>query len=260
MPTQLGKHFFLESSFVFGLRIDYLSPTLYLTDILILLIIIFSFKDIFKIVFSKYKKNLGLFLLFILFLLTQVSISKNPTIGIYSIFKLLEFVYLGIFVYLNFKILNKKIMVILLSLGMVFETLLALLQYLNQGSLQGIFYFLGERSFNSQTPMVANASINNKLILRPYATFPHPNVLAGYLALSGMLLFYFKKHLDKFFLSTVLIISTIGIFVSLSRVATVIWIGFLFIYFLTYLLRKYKKQNLSQSFFRNNFWVGVVTV
>src|SRR4051812_29891213 len=37
LPTQLGKHFWPPFAFVHGLRIDYLSPTVYLTDLLLLL-------------------------------------------------------------------------------------------------------------------------------------------------------------------------------------------------------------------------------
>ena len=41
LPTQLGKHFWPTFSYVLGTRVDYLSPTLYLTDIIILFITLF---------------------------------------------------------------------------------------------------------------------------------------------------------------------------------------------------------------------------
>jgi hypothetical protein len=40
LPTQLGRHFFTSFSFVSGIRVDYLSPTIYFTDILVLLLFI----------------------------------------------------------------------------------------------------------------------------------------------------------------------------------------------------------------------------
>ena len=40
LPTQLGRHFWPSYSFVFGLKVDYLSPTLYLTDIFLVLTLI----------------------------------------------------------------------------------------------------------------------------------------------------------------------------------------------------------------------------
>lgn len=258
LPTQLGKHFFPQFSLIYGLRIDYLSPTLFLTDILIFLIFIFSIRSVLSVLLNKYKKNVLFFLLFIIFLLTEITVSKNPASGIVGIIKLLEFVYLGLFIYFNFKQINKKAVGMFLGFGIVFESFLSLAQFFNQGSFQGILYFLGERSFNQQTPGIANASINAELILRPYATFSHPNVLGGYLALSSIFILRFKNLLNKYFLTLVLISSTIGILISLSRVATTIWLIFLVIYFLITIVRKYKKPKINLNFLKNNLSVFLV--
>src|SRR5580700_6749474 len=40
LPTQLGKHFWPDFSIVSGIRIDYLSPTIYFTDILLILLFV----------------------------------------------------------------------------------------------------------------------------------------------------------------------------------------------------------------------------
>ena len=255
LPTQLGKHFFPQFSFIYGLRIDYLSLTIYLTDILIFLIFLLSFKNILRIIIKEYKRNVFLFLLFILFLLVGVSVSKNPASGIFGIIKFLEFIYLGLFVYFNFEKLNKKVIVFLLGFGIVFESLLSFLQYLNQGSFQGVLYFLGERSFNQQTPAIANASINGALVLRPYGTFSHPNVLGGFLVLSSIFVLSFKQLVGKYFLIIVLFSSTIGILVSLSRIAIASWLIFLLIYFVLMIVRKYKKLKINPKFLKNNSFV-----
>lgn len=252
LPTQLGKHFFPPFSFVYGLRIDYLSPTVYLTDILIFLIFIFSIKNISKTLIKRYKNTLFYFVFFILFLLIGISVSKNQPGGVVGIIKLLEYVFLGTFVYLNFNKLNKKILAILLIIGISFESLFSLAQYLNQGSFQGIFYFLGERSFNQQTSAIANASINGELILRPYGTFSHPNILGGFLVLSSIFVLGFKNNLNKYLLKLVLLFSTLGIFLSFSRVAITSWAAFLLIYFLTTIVRKYKKPKLNINFLKDN--------
>lgn len=250
LPTQLGKHFFPSFSFVYGLRIDYLSPTIYLTDVLILLIFIFSIKNILSILITQYKKPFFYFILFTLFLLTGVSVSSNPLAGFLGIIKIIEYVFLGIFFYLNFNKLNKKVLALSLFAGIFFESLLAFLQYINKGSFQGVLYFLGERSFNQQTPAVANASINNELILRPYGTFSHPNVLAGYLLLSTIFLLNFKNLLNNYLVKTILIIATIGIFISLSRVAIMAWLIFMITYFLISIGKKYKNPKLNTPFLK----------
>jgi len=255
LPTQLGKHFFGQFSFIYGLRIDYLSPTLFLTDILIFLIFIFSIKSILKILLKKHKKNILYFLFFVLFLLIGIVVSKNPASGIMGGIKLLEFIYLGLFIYQNYEKLNKKIIMSFLGFGIIFESLLSLAQYFNQGSFQGILYFLGERSFNQQTPGIANASINGELMLRPYGTFSHPNILSGYILLSSVLILSFKETLNKNLIKLVLIFSTLGIFISFSRVAMVTWIIFLLTYFLIAMVKKYKNLKLNTTFLKEGLMV-----
>ena len=39
IPIQLGKHFWPASAFVSGIRVDYLSPTLFFTDILLFVLL-----------------------------------------------------------------------------------------------------------------------------------------------------------------------------------------------------------------------------
>ncbi len=61
---------------------------------------------------------------------------------------------------------------------------LSLAQFIEKHTLQGIFYFLGERALNLSTPDIAKASWNGVEFLRPYGSFSHPNSMAGfYLAL-----------------------------------------------------------------------------
>src|SRR5258706_15195361 len=43
IPTELGKHFWPDFSIVTGIRVDYLSPTFYFTDILVVLLFGFWF-------------------------------------------------------------------------------------------------------------------------------------------------------------------------------------------------------------------------
>ena len=229
LPTQLGRHFWPNFSFVYGLRIDYLSPTLYTTDILVFLIFLFFIPR-----FIKYLRNIKreYFLLFVFFLMSLVigiATSKNPLAGLFGFIKLLEFLFLGIYVYLSFPFLNKKIYSSCILTALIFESLLSFLQYLNQGSLGGIFYFLGERTFNAQTPGIANASINGQLVLRPYATFSHPNVLAAFLMLSMLYLIMFspKETYWRIILSVGLFLGTASLFLTLSRVPIVLWCIFL---------------------------------
>jgi len=105
----------------------------------------------------------------------------------------------------------------LLTIPYLFEAFLSIGQFLNKGSIGSFFYFLGERSFNGQTPSVANALINGSLILRPYGTFSHPNVLAAFLLLVFTLIIFSQRRLSiLYFIS--LAIGAVAIFLTLSRV------------------------------------------
>lgn len=272
LPTQFGKHFWPQFSFIQGLRLDYLSPTIYFTDILILLVIFFSYKQITAFFLNKKKENIFFIVLFFLSLLIGISVSKNPMAGIYGLIKVIEYLLLGVFVVTAFKKINKKYFVFALICGILFESFLSFAQVINNGSINGIFYFLGERYFNGQTPGIANASISGQLFLRPYATFSHPNVLAGYLLISLLFVYMLRKYIPKKLLFFVTLIGTISLLLTLSRVAILFWIFFIVLRFGNLLLEKYKKRNLNKkntisvilfllilivifSFFQNNIFV-----
>jgi len=213
-PTQLGLHFWPQFAKVEGVRIDYLSPTLYVTDLLILFLFL-------SWVISQKKFSISNFqIIFAAFIIIGIIFSKSLGAGLYGLLKFLEFIFLGFYVS-NIKNLKLRNILFLLSLGIIFESFLALSQYLNQGSLGGLFYFFGERMFNPQTPGIANASINGQLILRPYGTFPHPNVLAGYLVIVMTLIIFNCK---KILYSLTLLIGTVALFLTLSRVAIILWV------------------------------------
>lgn len=230
LPTQSGKHFWPDFSIVSGIRVDYLSPTLYVTDILIILIFILSVAKIFShrlIGLWQTIFNFKLFF-FLAFLLIGIFLSKSPLAGVYGLLKFLEFLFLGFYTAINFKKFGLKNIMLLFSAGVVFESLLAIAQYFKQESLGDIFYLFGERTFNLATPGIANASLNGFLILRPYGTFSHPNVLAGYLTIVMAIVVSNLKsqisNMKKLFYYLIIMIGTVALFLTLSRVAILLWL------------------------------------
>ncbi|HYM65015.1 MAG TPA: O-antigen ligase family protein [Candidatus Sulfotelmatobacter sp.] len=244
LPTQFGKHFWPDFSYVNGIRLDYLSPTLYLTDLILLFLIVFSFKSTLKTIFKTKSNYLKIFISYVAFLLLGAIFAKNSLASFYGIIKFLEFSYLFAYIFLNIKKLNFEIIFNILFISLFFEFLLSFFQILNGGSLGGFLYFLGERTFTSQTPGIANASINGALFLRPYATFSHPNVLAYFFISAPLLMlnFYREKIYQKYLIYLSLIIATIGIFLTLGRSSIGIWI--ICIIFIFYYLSKdrFKKR------------------
>ncbi len=268
LPTQLGLHFWPNFSSVLGIRVDYLSPTVYVTDVLVGLLII---SWVFRKLSSRYSRNSKLktpksklqfkiqnywpilmWLLVIGYLLLVVLLSRRIEGGLYSLLKFIEMSFVAYYTakFIDFTKAFQKI-IILLSFGVISESAIAIFQFIFQGSIGGQLYYLGERSFTSSTPGIANASLNGELVLRPYGTFPHPNVLAGYLVVTMILILFslsFRKANKELRIKnrelrlmksmspavirnslfiiqvTALVLGTIALFLTMSRVATLIWI------------------------------------
>jgi O-antigen ligase len=162
-------------------------------------------------------------------LFNSILIAANQWVALYKMIKIIEFILLGMVI---LKIKPKFDSIILfLSVGAVYSSIIAILQFILQRSVGGILWFLGERTFYASTPGIAALSVGGRLLLRPYATFPHPNVLGGFLAvvLPMILAFIiFNKKINKvlkIWLKCVFIIGFIALFLTFSRAA---WSVFLF--------------------------------
>jgi hypothetical protein len=227
LPTQLGKHFFLPFSYILGVRVDYLAPTVYLTDIIILLLAVINYRAVLK--FFKNKKLLfGLFLLLI-----NVLFSRLPVISFYWLIKIIEFLTVFPLAQKMLTVLKEKMILITLFLSGLFELLLSTIQLVTKHSIQGIFYYFGERLVSLSTPGVAKASINGIEFLRPYGTFSHPNSLAGFFLLVYFFVLTNKKFnrylLLKYFS---LLVFSLLIFLSFSKVAILTYLFLSIIFYL----------------------------
>ena len=214
LPTQFGKHFFPPYSYLNGVRVDYLSPTIYLIDILVFLAFIFNIKA----VINFFKKKT--FLIFFGLLIVNVILAKNQSVALYQLIKTAEFLVVFCLGRELFKFIKEKFTLIVLLLAGVFQLTLAVLQLVSKHSLQGIFYYFGERLFNLSTPGIAKATLNGIEFLRPYGTFSHPNSMAGFFLLLYFFVLTYKNFSKHFFLKYFLLfISSILIFITFSKVA-----------------------------------------
>lgn len=184
LPTQLGLHLWPQFSYIYSLKVDYLSPTLYFWDILVAgLLLVWVVK--------KPHINTTALNLFLFFLFTQaLSLLGSSNIGV-GLLRLEQYVLAGFFgVFLatyDFKSLSGKVY-LPLSLGILGESFIAILQFIKGGTLG--LWILGERSFSISTPGIAKFDFYGHEFLRPYATFPHPNVLAGFMLISIIILIH----------------------------------------------------------------------
>ena len=219
LPTQLGFHFWPSWAFVFGIRVDLLAPALYLTDVLVLLLILLNLN-----IFKNFKKY---FLIILVFAIINTFYSSSPAESVYRWVKIIEFSYLG-FYFAKQNLLKFSSIIQTLFFSSIAFSLIGIFQFIKNGTIGGLLYYLGERSFNSGTPGIALVSLNGAEYLRAYSTFSHPNSLAGFLGaviffilLSGKL----KKNLLNFlgvsiilvcFLLSFSVSAYLGVFLAFS--------------------------------------------
>jgi len=212
--SQLGKHFWPGWSFVEGIKVDYLSPTLYITDLIWMgaftgeiLRYAFTFakasadrqddfglritkgkKDSKVMLFlRKHQKSLRKFLVITdskvmlsLLFFFNVILASRWQVAVYGWFRLAQ-----IWWWARYFSEHKK--QVLKYLGWIIpwwiciETFLSLGQVVSGGSIGGIFYWLGERRFDYLSLGIARISWFGDQYVRAYGTFSHPNSLAGFL-------------------------------------------------------------------------------
>lgn len=225
LPTQTAYHLWLADSILFGRRIDYLSPTLYLTHLIsITLLLYWLYKGLlipsrFSIKFSRSSIILATLLL------ANCVISPSPLISFY---RLISFFLTTLFIaniHHRFGLSSPQVLVPL-ALSLVWTSFLAWFQWLNQSSVGGLFQVLGERPLLLSLASTAKVTLGNiGLVLRSYATFPHPNALAGYLLVCAMFLLLglkstLSRHTSRL-LKASFLISMFTLPVTFSR--TAIW-------------------------------------
>lgn len=191
LPVQLGYHFWPEWSMVLGRRVDYLSPTLFFTDILVLLTLGFWIASEGLGRLGKLGR-LGIIFVF-LFAAGNILFAASRPAAIYHWATFVKFGLLGWYIVKTRP--NIAFVSSLLSLSVLYSSLIAVGQFWLQRSIGGPLWFLGERTFAVDTPGIARAVIGGREMLRAYGTFPHPNVLGGYLATVLPLLI--SEHTNK---------------------------------------------------------------
>jgi len=227
LPTQLGRHFWPEFAFVSGIRVDFLSPTLFFTDILVLIVIFPFFLQ--KGFIFKNKKNLFLALFFLFYFLLTSFFAQRVLLSFFKLLKLIEFFLLGFYF---FKKRPFSQLAVPLSLALFYESLISWGQFFKGGSLGGFFWWLGERSLTLNSLNVALGEFSGRLFLRPYGTFSHPNSLAGFFLVS-LILVLKAKNLPTWWKNLIIILGSSVLIVSYSQVVWVTTVV-VFIFFLLF--------------------------
>ena len=242
IPFQTRKILFLSGNRF----IEWNSGFLYFTDLLIVGIL---FLAILRggIKFKKVDIFLGLF-----FLIAGLSLitSQNIGLSVYQLIKLAEFILLFLYIRANLEFLGiNRILKIFVASG-VFQALIAIAQFLKQGSLG--LKFIEAGIFVPGASGVATFISNGEKVMQAYGSFSHPNVLAGFILLTIFCLYEllinpkFKAQISnqiqmtkilKFIPPFCLFVLIFGLFLTFSRTAIFIFIVISLIMFLWFVLR-----------------------
>lgn len=191
LPTQLGKHFFFDFSYVSGVRIDYLAPTVYLIDLIVIALMVINWRVIMgsTLRFFSGRSRIRMTLVAILVGINVV-LAREPIMALYTTMRYVQMWMVFVIVRRSFAVAQDdkmtqvdKSMTAALFIGALVQFGLSIYQISFQQSAQGLFYWLGERAFSISTPGIATISLFDTIALRAYGTFSHPNSLGGFYAL-----------------------------------------------------------------------------
>ncbi|MFC1647130.1 O-antigen ligase family protein [Patescibacteria group bacterium] len=197
---------------VLGRRVDYLSPTIYFTDILIVLTVFFwiiskvylkfSIFNIDKYIIKKFSIHHSQFYILLLFIFLNIFYSISWQVALFKWLKVFEYVLFGYYIYKSKPKLEK--IGIVLMVPLIYSSLISIAQFSFQKTIGGPLWLLGERTFSLVTPGISKIetcwlfSKWCKEVMRSYATFSHPNALGGFIAtLLPIVFFLQKKYISR---------------------------------------------------------------
>jgi O-antigen ligase len=236
----LGTNFYVD-----GIYTNYLVPTLSILDIGFILVILstlftYDFKKA-KRVFSGYWKYLVVFLVF---LLIEILLKKNLLVFVNSM-RLFAFLLTVILLVDHLKRQKGsnifKYIVFVSLFNVLLQGVIGILQFMHGSSLG--LGFLGESQVIDGMQGSSFVTLNNEVFLRAYGTFPHPNILGGYLVLN-LLLGIFISFKSKGLLRSVSIllssVSFLFVFFTFSRIAIFLSVLIILVTFVSHLLKKHR--------------------
>lgn len=178
------------------------------------------------------------------FLIIRQYFTATPTESFWYAAKVLEITGLFFFLRSHWKIINLKIFSSVLFTTIIIQIALAQYQFFSQTNLFP-YKFLGETQLNGSTN-IARAVFADTLMVLPYGTTAHPNILAGFLTITGIVLlqFFSQKSLrfkkQIYFFLVVSISWTLFLTQSISA-----WSAWLF-FFLFQTFPQWKKKISGQ--------------
>jgi hypothetical protein len=217
IPLQRRHIFFGLSPLVLGKYSDFVSVSLYASDLIVLILLIYA---LFKGYFKEFKPHLWLILTSIAGFTAVFAFSPRETYTWLFLLRILEMLILAIYIAIVARGTEvRRLIYKFLTFSGLLQSLIALGQFLKQSSLG--LAILGEDILATSSKGVAKVIVDGNSYIRSYGTFPHPNLLAGFLVVACATTLYLmldsKLKTAQYEYGAIFFILTLALFSSLSR-------------------------------------------
>lgn len=241
IPINLGKHFVLEESYIFGKLLDYTIPTIFVPDVLIFMLLVVSLSRFLtsqgSIARRKIFQNHAIALLLLFFAVCLFSawgaLAFVPSFYVFLRFVLYGFFAFYIFLFRDFSKDYKGLSTIFIF-WTFFLAVLAFAQWFKQGSVFNNYLIFGEQPYTFSTPGIVRENFFGRTKVPPYGIFRHPNTFAAFISFAVLFVAGISGKFSKR-VGVRLLIYSLGFVTLLLTMSRFVFIGFLlsllFLYF-----------------------------
>lgn len=234
IPSNLFLKFAVPSAYVNGLLVDYLLPKLYLSDIPIFLLLLgWAWEAKQHIQFKNISRQFLIvsFTVLAAFCLRQFLTTK-PLAAIWFLTKSIEILALASFFFTHRSILKDRVIWWSLAGTVLFQSILGIYQFQRQQSFFPSYYFLGEINYGHPLSLATGTFAGAQKIL-PYGTTAHPNILAGFLVFSLLIILLHQPQKTSPLLIAGVALTTLYTVLLTQSVVAILCLGLAAFFWLT---------------------------
>ncbi|HEX5429978.1 MAG TPA: O-antigen ligase family protein [Patescibacteria group bacterium] len=228
IPFNLRVIYQPESAYIHGYFSSYLAIFLYISDLLLICCFVAFLVENIKTFKTTLNLRNPIFWLTLGLIFTSLIgwlHVQHSFFEVYSLFKLVEFIFLVFYVASTFRnLMFFRITAGILYLSGIFQAVLGIIQFHMQHDIG--LRLLGEYIAPLGTGGLATLDFMGGKVIRAYGTFPHPNIFGAFLCLSLIMGYWYvsreTNQNTRILLGIGSILLIVGIFLSFSRVSWLI--------------------------------------
>lgn len=244
---------FLVDPYVRGVYSNYLSPTLHVLDVFLFILLVSLSSELFKgLGLKSTLRKIPIWLKLLVCALIVHLLLNLSFLSLLSVARSILYISTA-FLFVRYLKRTKDFVVkygkyfVSLTIILLITQLLIVVAQISKSADLGL-QLIGESQILSGTIGTSFISLDSGVLLRGYGTFPHPNILAGYMLLNFLIALYFMAK--GWMKTTIITFSLLTILLTFSRMAWLLVLLFLLIYVISKLKEiRTRVDTKSFSFF-----------